>query len=324
LKAPLRPPIYALSNRATSGNFTMSHGPSRIPSKGRCIYCGKDDQRLSDEHFLPLSLGGKHVIEKASCPACADTTKKFEQHVARDMWGDARNSYNAPSRRRNTRPTHITLHDPDDPRRTVRVPYSEYPAPLIFYKMHCAGLLQGLPEDVDISGAWQFVAVMDEIKAKGFEQKFGIKLTAKCRHMPESFGRLLAKIGYGQILCSFDPWEFRPLCLPYILGQKRNVSYIVGGTHDIPEPIPVGYSLSTAAFGDHNRIFLVAEIRLYANAHAPVYHVVVGDVLGRENVSAALRKLEGEKIAISALSFMSNSPPRSHWLPRVWPLPLAA
>jgi hypothetical protein len=37
--------------------------------------------------------------------------------------------------------------------------------------------------------------VMDEIKAKGFEQKFGIKLTAKFRHMPESFGRLLAKIG---------------------------------------------------------------------------------------------------------------------------------
>jgi HNH endonuclease len=313
-----------LSNRVTSGNFTMSHGPSRIPSKGRCIYCGKDDVRLTDEHFLPLSLGGQHVIEKASCHVCADITKKFEQHVARDMWGDARNSYNAPSRRRNTRPTHITLHDPNYSSRTVRVPYSEYPAPLIFYKMHRAGLLEGLPEDVDISSAWHLVAVADEIKAKAFEQKFGVKLTAKFRHMPESFGRLLAKIGYGQILCSFDPWEFRPLCLPYILGQKRNISYIVGGTHDIPEPIPVGYSLSTIAFGDHSRIFLVAEIRLYANAHTPAYHVVVGDVLDRENVAAALRKLDGEKITISPLSFMSNSPPRSHWLPRVWPLPLVA
>ena len=101
----------------------MSHGPSKIPTKGCCIYCGKTDVKLTDEHFLPFSLGGQHVIEKASCHACADITKTFEQHVARDMWGDARNSYNAPSRRRKTRPSHITLRDPDDPIRAVRVPY---------------------------------------------------------------------------------------------------------------------------------------------------------------------------------------------------------
>ncbi len=70
----------------------MSHGPSKIPTKERCIYCGKADVKLTDEHFLPLSLGGQHVIEKASCLAYADITKKFEQHVARDMWGDARTS----------------------------------------------------------------------------------------------------------------------------------------------------------------------------------------------------------------------------------------
>ncbi|MBO0734649.1 MAG: hypothetical protein J2P49_10115 [Methylocapsa sp.] len=76
----------------------MSHGPTRIPSKGRCIYCGKDDVTLTDEHFLPLCLGGQHIIEKASCRLCAAITSKFEQHVARDMWGNARISYNATSR----------------------------------------------------------------------------------------------------------------------------------------------------------------------------------------------------------------------------------
>ena len=63
----------------------MSHGHTRIPTKGRCIYCGRADVRLTDEHFLPLSLGGQHVIEKASCHSCADITKKFEQLVARYM-----------------------------------------------------------------------------------------------------------------------------------------------------------------------------------------------------------------------------------------------
>jgi hypothetical protein len=195
---------------------------------------------------------------------------------------------------------------------------------MIFYKMHRAGLLMGLPDYADISNSWQLIAVLDDSMAKGFEEKFEIKLTAKFRNMPESFGRLLAKIGYGQILCNFDPGEFRPLCLPYVLGQKPNVSYIVGGTYDIPEPLPVGYNLSTVAFGDHSRIFLVAEIRLFANAHTPVYHVVVGDVLGRENVEAALHKFDGETAVISSRTFMNNTPPPDHWFPRAWPLPLAA
>ena len=151
MKAPFSLPNYAVSKEAKRGNSSMSHGPTRIPSKGRCIYCGKDDVKLTDEHFLPLALGGQHVIEKASCHACAVITSKFEQHVARDMWGDARNSYNATSRRRNRRPTHIALHDPDHFSRTVRIPYPEYPAPMIFYKMNRAGLLMGLPDYADLS-----------------------------------------------------------------------------------------------------------------------------------------------------------------------------
>jgi len=45
--------------------------------------------------------------------------------------------------------------------------------------MNRAGLLEGLPEKLEIWSAWQFTAVTEEKKAKGFEQKFGIKLTAK-------------------------------------------------------------------------------------------------------------------------------------------------
>jgi hypothetical protein len=76
----------------------MSHGHTKISSKGVCIYCGRNDTRRTDEHVVPFSLGGQHVLLDASC-ACADITKRFEQDVAREMWGDARNSFNAPTRR---------------------------------------------------------------------------------------------------------------------------------------------------------------------------------------------------------------------------------
>jgi len=225
------------------------------------------------------------------------------------------------SRRKKLRKTHITLTDPDDPERRVRVPYSEYPAAMMFYKMHRAGLLEGMPDTVDLSKAWQLVAIHDDAKAKAFEKRFGVKLTSKFRHVPDSFARLLAKIGYCNTLCLLDPGDFRPICLPYILGEKGNPSYIVGGSFDIAEPEPnVGYNLKTVAFGDGQRLMLLAEIRLYANLDTPTYHVVVGDVSGPANIAVVLGKL-GEITIAQIASGADTSETQDHWMPRVWPLP---
>ena len=221
------------------------------------------------------------------------------------------------------RPTHIKLRDPERPDRTVKIPYSEYPAALIFYKMHKAGMLVGAPKNLDISGAWEFSAVHDDEKAKGFEKKFGIKLTVKFRHIPSSFGRLLAKIGYGQVLWALEPDEFRPLWIPYILGTKSNVSYIVGGTFDIPPPRPgIGYNLRTAVVGDKTRILLIALVRLYANLYSPIYHVVVGDVLGEPNVKSAIAKLQIVEADLSlAPGLETPAPDGRHLQPDFWPPP---
>jgi hypothetical protein len=80
-----------------------------------------------------------------------DITSRFEGDVAQDMWGNARNSYNVRSRRKRKRKTYIVLADPANPARRVKVPYAEYPPPMVFYKMGRAGLLEGLPDTVDVS-----------------------------------------------------------------------------------------------------------------------------------------------------------------------------
>jgi hypothetical protein len=299
----------------------VTHGPTKFPSKGVCIYCGATGVKLTDEHILPLSLGGGHVIADASCLACADVTKRFEQDVARELWGDARISYNAPSRRKKQRKTHIVLTDPDNPGRTVKVPYGECPAPMVFYRMDRAGLLQGVPESLDISSAWKLEALSHYEKNKAFEAKYGMKLTARFRHVPESFARLLAKVGYGQILTSLDPDDFSPLCVPYIMGQRKNLSYIVGGklTSDPPDS-GLGYVLKTAAFGMRDRIMLIAELRLYADNHVPTYHVVVGDVAGTEKVAMVLQKLGvGDLQVLSPLHKPDTR--EDHYMPTCWPLP---
>jgi hypothetical protein len=187
---------------------------------------------------------------------------------------------------------------------------------MVFYKMGRAGLLEGLPENVDLSSAWQLVAIHDVDKANRFQEKFGIKLTSKFRHVPESYARLLAKIGYCHTLVALEPQDFRPICLPYILG-KPNPSYVVGGSmNDLPPNNGMGYVLRTACFGTEDRLMLMAEIRLFADNGTPIYHVVVGDVSGSKQVAAMQ-----EKLGPNAMVEDPFARGDSHLAPSAWPLP---
>lgn len=301
----------------------MSHGPTKTQTKGECIYCGRTGLELTDEHITPYFIGGKHIIKDASCLDCADITKKFEQDIARELWGDARISYGAPSRRRKKKPTHIKLPAcfPGDKR--LKVPYKEYPAPMVFYSMGRAGILMGLEEDVELSKSWGLKYIADDKKIKKFESKYPGRLTAKFRHVPESFGRLIAKVGYGQVLCSLDPTDFEPLCLPYILGTKKNVSYIVGGRETLARHTQaLGYSMSTVFVGDQSHAVISAEIRLLGDNGTPTYHVVVGAVSGAENVFRVREKIKATYMVELDSEFDPTKPLSDdfHWMPKVWPL----
>ena len=295
----------------------MPHGPFYVPSRGACIYCGATDAALSDEHVVPYSLGGSHVLRKASCRSCAVITSKFERKVMRELWGDARIAFDAPSRRKRRRPRKLVMPGSGNRAQGRAIPVEKFPAGFVFYKMCQAGFLQGLPADVDVSRSWQFVIIDDDGRRRKFlENNPPQALHLRFRHVPDAFGRLLAKIGYGQVLTQLDPSDFRPICLPYILGREANLSYVVGGTFDDQAPqAGIGYSLKTAGFGTVDRVVLVALIRLLAHTCAPAYHVVVGDVVGVDSVRRVAQKLE---IIVEPLHSGPNATPGSdpHWVPK--------
>ena len=303
----------------------MPRGPFYVESKGACIYCGTTNTALTDEHVVPYSLGGSHVLRKASCGRCANITKKFEQKVARDLWGDARIAFDAPSRRKRQRKKRLVMPSPSGGGKRLVIPAAKYPAGFVFYKMCQAGLLQGLPADADMSSIWQLVVIDNDKRRENFLAKYPTrKLSLGFRNVPQEFGRLLAKVGYGHVLTQLDPGDFRPICVPYILGREANVSYVVGGTFE--EQVPErdnGYSLKTVGFGTAHKLMLVALVRLLANSHAPAYHVVVGDVAGADHVEHVMGKLGG---GIVQADSMQNSARDSlqHWDPQVWPLPFWA
>jgi hypothetical protein len=268
----------------------MGHGPTYYPSKGICIYCGVTGVQLKDEHVVPYSLGGKHVLREASCARCEKMTTKFERQVARDLWGDARTSFDQPTRRKRQRKTHIEMSNPNEPSRKQLIPAEEYPGGFVFYKMGQCGFVRGLPETTDLSGSWQLVMVDDEARRNSFFEKHGHHAALTFRHVPDAFGRLLAKIGYCQVLTALDPLDFRAFILPYIKGEKKNISYLVGSKDGVPDT-GNGYRLTTFTGDLADRMILMVEVRLYANTHAPTYEIVVGDVLGDKAVQRARDKL---------------------------------
>ncbi len=270
----------------------MPHGLTYIESKGKCIYCGDSNTKLTKEHIVPESLGGVHIIREASCYECATITSRFECNVAQGLWGDARTAFNAPTKRKkqrkNTIHTQITRGSQE-----IEVPSNEYPGGFVFYKMKPPGILLQLPEDEDTINTGTMVVIDDGKRREDFFMKYGSYPTLSFRHNPHDFARMIAKIAYGHILTFLELEDFNPICLPYILGEKSNISYVVGGVVGDSSPIlDTGYSLSEKGFiVSENRLLLIAIIRLYANTHSPEYEVVVGDVLGFDNITKVIKKI---------------------------------
>ncbi|TXL71780.1 HNH endonuclease [Vineibacter terrae] len=66
-------------------------------------------EALTDEHIIPFALGGRWVVPKSSCAACARATGAFEQVFLRTMLGPLRMYFDMPTRRRKARPKKLPL-----------------------------------------------------------------------------------------------------------------------------------------------------------------------------------------------------------------------
>jgi len=80
-----------------------------VGNVGQCIYCGKKDVKLTDEHIIPLGLNGFLLLKKANCNACAAITSNFEREVLRKSLMKPRIGLDLPTRNRATRPKSIEL-----------------------------------------------------------------------------------------------------------------------------------------------------------------------------------------------------------------------
>ncbi|MBU6140991.1 MAG: HNH endonuclease [Proteobacteria bacterium] len=249
-----------------------------FPSIGKCIYCDASNVTLTDEHIIPLSMGGVQIMEKASCEACCKIINKFETKFAKEIFGTFREKHRFPSRHRKNRQNEIEVTKVNGDKFVV--PLSEFPAPTYMIKMATAGILNGMPPSVDTSFLWQFVVITNDKELDDFTKKYGQDVTYKLRFLIKEFAQTMAKIGHAYVMANFGNIEFEKLSTDLILGKTENpsLSYVVGGSWEILPPIPnAGHIWGIRVLlTNPDTLLIIADIRLMAASSTPNYHVVVG------------------------------------------------
>ncbi len=254
---------------------TINHG-----SIGNCIYCGAGGPDLSREHIVPLSLGGNHVLGKASCSDCAKITLQFEQFCARTILGPFRVRTGAPTRHPEQRPSQLPLGliNPDGTKRVIEITADKHPATLmlpVFAKPRLL-LVPGEPRRETFI-MWIALPDSEVFNLPKEHNSSGIKLGS---FEILNYCRLLAKIAHAAAFLDRN-WTsvIEPLLPDLILGKSKEYSTLVGGIdRKDNEPEDASFPIFFESVDANEQRYIVAQLRLFANQGSPIYRVVVGRV----------------------------------------------
>lgn len=251
-----------------------------IASPGRCIYCpGRPD---SDEHIIPQSLGGRLVIENASCKDCRRVTSEFERIVAREMYWPLRLTLGikGSKKHKTERPTHwMGVLEDGDSIQDAPIEVGRFPAIYTVMEFAPPGLLIGLPmHSGNPEMKLRLKASDTEIRALCDDLGVGnLKVEHTLQWAP--FARMIAKICHAYAVSVVGLEGMRFYLPELILGTSGHLSHHVGGlsdpTHELKPPHDLGLAIQTFNGAPH----IVGRTTLFGANRFPTYEAVVGEIL---------------------------------------------
>lgn len=264
--------------------FLPEQAPRRYKPVGRCIYCQATDG-LTDEHIVPLGLGGQLLLPKASCRRCNEWTSKAERTCMRTMYGPLRLLYDLPTRRPSDRPATLALkvkRSSSSEWESAQVAQGEYPFLILFPQMEEPGAING----VEMSAAEGPAERNFWIRGASPSYDFNALLERLCgelrvhsvmpeaRHDMPAFCRVLSKIAYAYAVAElgFDIAK-SPVARLATDGDLSHCRYFIGGTSGQEPPRNVLHELSIHFFPMYPRP--VVRLRLLAKLGTPAYLVAL-------------------------------------------------
>ena len=259
----------------------MGVAKKRFQSVGRCIYCGSTES-LSNEHVIPLGLGGTLILPKASCPSCADVTGAFEQRLLRGHWWAYRRKVGIKSRHPKEQPDTfpVIFEYPSGEIFREQIKPEEYPflvvcdfdPPSILKNTH----VTGIPVARVIVKPLVAQEQMPHVKRHG--AKGTPTMTIEMEFNIEDFVRLLAKIALAYAVGRRSLAAFSELYLDQIVVGSTDgaLSYVGRST---VQAVKIAGASRLHALAEHvNGDFLSVNIVLFRDAdeNMPVYEAIVG------------------------------------------------
>ena len=251
---------------------------------GHCIYCGSIDS-LSDEHIIPLGLGGRWVLPQASCRVCSTKTSKIERTCLRTMYGPVRMLYGLPTRRKEQRPKTLQLKI----RRTaeseweyVPVALEKYPFLITFPYFYAPGALTVSEESAAAGPVTERVWIRGASPHRHFDellqslaQELGVySLMPESKAEVSAFCSLLAKIALSYATAEQGIKAQRSRLANIAVGESmQNCLHFLGSLEKDQSP---SSSLHELSLGRHVRSgSIVVRLRLLAKLGTPTYFVVI-------------------------------------------------
>ncbi len=264
--------------------YLPNQPPRTYNPVGHCIYCGST-HKLSDEHIIPLGLGGCLVLPQASCSTCSEKTSKLERTCLRTMYGPLRMLYGLPTRRKKGRPETLQLKI----KRTevseweyVPVAQEQYPFLITFPYFEAPGALTIVEESAAAGPVTRRLWIRGASPHHNFHEllqslaeKLGVhSLMPESKAEVSAFCSLLAKIALSYTVAERGIAAQRSKLANIAVGaDMRNCLHYIGS---LEKDEPPSNSLHELSLGHHARTdSILVRLRLLAKLGTPTYFVVV-------------------------------------------------
>lgn len=254
---------------------------------GQCIYCGKRNIPLTDEHVFPLSLGGNVILDRASCEDCRALTSKCERNITSNNWAEVRAITECKSRKRDWAkerfPLEVILKN--GKRDILKLKKEESLGLCHFPLFPLPGFLN--PRDYEKGSRWiGFDTISFGADLQKLSKKYKIKEISKTfNYTDHDFELMVTNIAYRVAIAQLGLDAMKEIfILPSIKREKDDVGYWLGC--DLKEKYfkkidrrKIGSHLAQVRFledeGKTQKVVAV-RIKFFANSDSPEYFIIVG------------------------------------------------
>ena len=162
-----------------------------------CIYCGDSKGPLTDEHIVPLGIGGRLELLKSSCRTCQVKYFSVENNLLNHSFLPARRVFGLKGRSKRSSLINFTANNS---KKRYSIPVSDFPVyyPLLRFQHGLPTILSGVKKDFIVETTK--IILFDDTGSVIDRKLLAMRLTrGDIVKIPETrtFCRLLAKIGHA-------------------------------------------------------------------------------------------------------------------------------